>query len=350
MPQKRNPENKGFPPRWRALHGAIYYRVPKGLEYQWDNKRLFRLGKTPSEAYKTWAARLEGQIKSDTIGQLLDRYTLEVIPTKEPTTQRSNIFELKQLRNAFSDQLLTDLQPKDVYAFVDARSAKVSARREVALLSHAFTKAVEWGYINRHPFKGEIRLKGEKPRSRYVEDWEIVECLGLPPVRKSGSVLAIQAYIRLKLITGLRRGDLLRLRITDCDSDGIHVQPNKTRKATGKSIIYNWSDNLREAFDMAKAARPVDISPWLFCNSQGKSYICENTGDASGWNSMWGRFFDRVLVETKVTERFTEHDLRAKCASDAETLEHARQLLAHADSKITQRVYRRKPERVKPAK
>jgi integrase len=57
---------------------------------------------------------------------------------------------------------------------------------------------------------------------------------------------------------------------------------------------------------------------------------------------------DRVLDETKVKERFTEHDIRAKAASDAETLEHAQKLLAHADSKITDRVYRRKPEKVRP--
>jgi hypothetical protein len=63
---------------------------------------------------------------------------------------------------------------------------------------------------------------------------------------------------------------------------------------------------------------------------------------------MWQRFMDRVLTETKVTVRFTEHDLRAKCASDAESLEHARALLAHADSRLIERVYRRKPERVKP--
>lgn len=49
-----------------------------------------------------------------------------------------------------------------------------------------------------------------------------------------------------------------------------------------------------------------------------------------------------------VTERFTEHDLPAKCASEAETLVHAQQLLARADSATTQRIYRRRPERVKP--
>jgi integrase len=57
---------------------------------------------------------------------------------------------------------------------------------------------------------------------------------------------------------------------------------------------------------------------------------------------------DRVLTETQVKERFTEHDLRAKCASDAATLEHARALLSHADARTTEAVYRRKPEQVKP--
>jgi integrase len=65
---------------------------------------------------------------------------------------------------------------------------------------------------------------------------------------------------------------------------------------------------------------------------------------------MWGRFMDRVLKETKVTDRFTEHDLRAKCASDADSLEHARALLSHADARTTEAIYRRKPERVKPLK
>jgi len=57
----------------------------------------------------------------------------------------------------------------------------------------------------------------------------------------------------------------------------------------------------------------------------------------------------RVLKETEVKERFTEHDLWAKVASDAESLERAKQLMTHSDAKMTERVYRRKPERIKPA-
>ena len=58
----------------------------------------------------------------------------------------------------------------------------------------------------------------------------------------------------------------------------------------------------------------------------------------------------RGTEETQVTEHFTEHDLRAKCASDAESLEHARAMLAHADARTTEAIYRRRPERVNPAR
>lgn len=350
MPQKRNAENKGFPPRWRKLHGAIYYRVPKGMEDHWDNKKLYRLGSTPSEAYTKWAEKIDNNIKGETIGQILDRYAQQVIPTKAPRSQTADKYNIQKLRAVLGDMFLTDLEPKHVYQYVDKRQGKVSAKRQIALLSHAFTKAVEWGYINKHPFKGEIRLEGEKPRTRYVEDWEIIECLSLSPMRKAGSVIAIQAYIRFKLLTGIRRGDLLRIRMADCQEDGIHITPHKTEKRGGRSTIYEWSAELRNAVDMAKAARPIDISPFLFCNKYGAGYLNEKTGTASGWDSMWQRFMDRILEETEIKERFTEHDLRAKVASDAESLEHARQLLSHADSKITDRIYRRKAEVVKPAK
>lgn len=346
MPVKRNKENEGLPARWKLQHGAYYYRVPPGLEALWDGKQMFRLGKTLPEAYKTWADRLGGADRARTVGQLLDRYLLEVVPTKAPTTQANNQIFIKALRKAFGDAPLGAIKPRHVYQYVDKRTKKIAAHREIEILSHAYTKAVQWGYLDRHPFKGEVRLEGEAPRTRYVEDWELLEALALEPKRKSGSVGMIQAYLRVKLLTGLRRGDMLRLAMVDLAEDGIHVTPGKTEKSSGKRIIIDWSDELHAAVDAAKAVRPV-LSPYLFCNRRGACYVKED-GTANGWDSIWQRFMDRLLSDTKIKQRFTEHDIRAKCASDAETLEHARALLAHADGRTTKRVYRRKPERVKP--
>ena len=359
MPRQRNQENKGLPLRWQHKHGAYYYQVPPGLEQAWDNKKLFRLGKTLPEAYKTFAERVATPERINTIGALLDRYLLEIVPTKQPKTRTSNQLAIPRLRAVFGTMPLAALKPKHVYQYVDRRSkkkkddsgrvtgGKIVAHREIEVLSHAFTKAVEWGCIDRHPFKKEVRLEGEKPRSRYVEDWEVIEALALPSKRKAGSVLMIQAYLRLKLLTGMGQGDLLRLTVSQLKDDGIHIQRHKTAESTGKRTIYMWSPELRAAIEQAKATRPC-ISPFLFCTKTGESYVNEDTGEAYGWKSMWQRFMDRVLKETKVTQRFTEHDLRAKVGSDAESLERARALLSHADVRTTELIYRRKPEKVAP--
>lgn len=361
MPRKRKPENRGLPARWQFTHGAYYFFVPAGLEAQWDGKRRFRLGATLPEAYRTWASRVDRPEAIRTIADALDRYLQEVVPSKAQTTQTGNALAVRQLRAVFGGMPLTAIRPRHVYQYVDKRSQKRTteagrttggrtvAHREVEVLSHAFTKAVEWGLLDRHPFKGEVRLTGEKSRDRYVEDWEVVACLSLDSRRKRGSVLAIQAYMRIKLMTGLARGDLLRLTVADLRDDGIHVQRHKTANTTGRRTIYSWTPELRQAVEDAKAARPV-LSPFLFCNRAGRGYVDEATGEAHGWDSMWQRFMDRVLRETEVSQRFTEHDLRAKCASDADSLERARALLQHATSATTQRHYRRRPERVEPLK
>ncbi|MDO8728744.1 MAG: hypothetical protein Q7K26_02500 [bacterium] len=117
---------------------------------------------------------------------------------------------------------------------------------------------------------------------------------------------------------------------------------------TEKATRQKSRTKIREAVPLAMTVRPVQLSPFLFCNRDGKGYFYDTTGRAGGCESLWCGFFARVMDETTVIERFTEHDLRAKCASDAKTLEHAAALLSHADSKITERVYRRKPEFVEP--
>ena len=158
-----------------------------------------------------------------------------------------------------------------------------------------------WPPIGGLPFKGEVRLEGEKPRDRYVEDWEVLECLSLKSQRKKGSVMAIHAYIKLKLITGMARGDMLRLTMSDFKDDGIHIQRHKTKDSTGKRTVYKWSPELTRYVEQAKQARPA-LSAFLFCNKFGQGYIDEATGDCHGWDSMWQRFMDRVIAETKMNQ------------------------------------------------
>ena len=352
MPRKRVANNKGLPPRWRLRHGAYFYRVPPGQEHRWDGKREFRLGSTLHEAHRAWAARLERSTTVlETVGQLLDRYLIEVVPTKAASTRADNERAIVRLKAVFDLVPIRDFKPTYAYRYRDQRgkTAPTAANRELEVLSHAFTKAIEWGAREDHPMiGGKFRKLSTPPRDRYVEDWELTEALRLPPFRKKGSVRMIQAYLKVKLLTGRRRSELLRLKVTDCGADGPVFELAKQRQTKLKSMYMEWSDALRAAIDEALAARPVDIGPYVFCDNRGRPYIDDEGQVKDGWDSIWQRFMDRVLVETKVEERFTEHDIRAKSGSDADDLERARELLAHLSAATTQRIYRRRPKRIKP--
>ncbi len=351
MARKRVAINKGLPPNWIFYHGAIYYRVPPSCEAAWDGKNQLRLGKTLSDAYLSYSARIKVEdMIIVTIGQLFERYALEVVPTKAPKTQIENQRAIKNLSATFWDIPIADFEPIHAYQYRDRRGkdAPTSANRELEVLSHAFTKAIEWGVARNHPMiEGKFRKISTPPRDRYIEDWEIAEILKLESKRVLGSIRAIQAYIKIKLLTGLRRGDMLSLRTSDLKEDGIHVQPRKTAKTTRIRLIINWSPTLRTTVEEALAARPGRHVPWLFCTTHGECYVRED-GSANAWDCMWQRFMERVLKETRVEKRFTEHDLRAKCGSDADSLEHAQALLAHADSATTKRIFRGRPDRIDP--
>ena len=342
-PKPRGEENRGLPARWRFKHGAYYYRVPDGLAELWEGKKEYRLASTLNEAYRVWAARLDIFANAKTMAELLDRYALEVIPLKAPKSQESNLISIRKLKPVFGHMPIAAVKPIHIYQFRDkrGREGKTAANRDIEVLSHAFTKAIEWGLCEHHPVRGKVKKFSTPPRRRYVEDWEIQEAL------KVASPF-IKAYIRLKLLTGLRRGDMLSIKVSDLKEDGIHVTPRKTANSTGKKMIITWSEELHAAIDEIMKLRKKIYALWLFHTNRGQPYI-KPDGSANGFDSIWGRFMEKVLTRTSVQERFTEHDLRAKVASDT-NIEHAKNLLGHTSSILTERVYRRKAFLIKPAK
>lgn len=195
MPRRRRPENKGLPARWRYYHGAYYYLVPSGMEHQWDGKKQFRLGSNLIEAYRCWSARLELHAEAKSIGELLERYVLEVVPEKAPKSQTNNIAALRRLKPVFGHMPITGLKPVHVYGYLDKRgkTGRTAANREIEVLSHAYTKAIEWGLTDTHPIKQKVRKLSTPPRTRYIEDWEIVEALS---IARAGSAAASRWSVR----------------------------------------------------------------------------------------------------------------------------------------------------------
>ena len=315
-------------PQRMYLRSGTYYFVEYGTN-KWMN-----LGRDYVKAMAEYA-RLRGpQGPLVAMSDVIDRYIEEVAPTKATRTYNDNVKEARYLRAGFGKLRPTEIRPKTIYAYMDARgrSSETRANRELALLSHMFTKAIRWGVVESNPCKGVERFK-EKPRTRYIEDWEYLAF-------KEHAGEQIAAYMDFKLITGLRVADILSMRLAQIQDDGIHVTISKT----GKRIVIKWSDALRVAVErVRKIPRPVR-GLHLFCTRHGMPYT------VSGFSSIWQRKMKAAVANGVFKERFTDHDIRRKTASDLDDPEHAKRLLGHSNVAVTLKYYRVKPEIVEPGR
>lgn len=325
--------DRHLPERVYQHHGAYYLVI--------DNKWQ-RLGSTLSEMYQA-LAKMEGQRENMLhMGQLLDRYLREVVSAKKPATQRSNLNSIQFLRPFFGQMKVSEVETIHAYQYREVRKASGSSavNRDLEVLSHLFSKAIEWGLIgnDKHPTRG-LQIKLPTPaRDRYVTDNEVAQFMTI-----CGDFL--RSYLGIKLMTGLSKADILSITMQSIQADGIHYTRRKTEGRGAKPKIISMTPELAEAIATARRIRPTGISSiYLFATKDGQPYI-KPDGKTSGFDSIWQRKMAKA-VEMGIP-RFTEHDLRAKVASDT-TLDHAQKLMDHTSPGITQRVYRRAPEIVFP--
>ena len=318
MGRKRR-TRKDLPEKVYFRHGA-YYLVDRA-------GRWVRLHREYSRAMQHYGEMRENTGFHGSIASLMDRYMVSVAPKKARSTYLNNLKEMKPLRAVFGSMRPEDVRPRDIYAYLDKRPL-VAGNREKALLSHLFNCAIEWGAAEDNPCRQvrRNRQNQERPRTRYVEDWEyrLVWKLAAPILR---------CAMDLSYITGMRQGDLLRIRLRDLTEEGIFVQEGKT----GKRTIYEWTPELRVLVEQLRKLREIG-SLYLICTRAGQRYTSD------GFRSLWQRLMRKALEEG-LQERFTFHDLRAKTGSDADK---PVELLGHDDARTTNRVYRRKPRKVRP--
>lgn len=325
-------KDKHLPPRVYIKHGA-YWLVT--LENKW-----IRLGTTFAEAMGEWTRLASTNTRLTTMGQLFDRYLLEVSPLRAKATHKGNQFAIAQLRTVFNNAPPDEVTPVHIYGYLDRRGkvAKRGANIERGVLSHVFTKAIEWGIVTDNPCKHVKRLK-QKKRNRYVTDEEY------NAVRQFSPGL-IACAMEMAYLTGLRKADVLGLRLSDLTSEGISVTPRKTENSTEVRLIIEWSPALKECVASVKALPRGIRGLYLFCTRRGAPYSTD------GFDSIWQRMIRRAFKEGIIQERFRFHDLRRKAATDAEKLhgrEYARKLLAHATQSMTGN-YISGVQRVQPVK
>jgi integrase len=268
-----------------------------------------------------------------TMGDVLDKYLIEIVPQKSTRTQEDYRRHCGKLKHAFGDMQPDGIQITDLYDFHDARKAPVQANREITVLGVVYRYAIRWRAATKNPVHGFIYAE-ERSRDRLVTGRErrLFATHYCPEW--------LRAYTLLKYLTGRRQGELLRLGLFSVKPAGFAVRISKKRRE--RELLIEWTPRLRRVVDyiVGKLRRPKS-SLMLFHGERGRPMT------ARGFKSAWQRAMAKW--EAAGNARFWEHDLRAMTSSAAETDERARELLDHESVRTTRRSYRRASvQKVKP--
>ena len=250
-----------------------------------------------------------------------------------PNTQRQNELICRRLGAVFGAIRPADWDGQWGRHYLRAATAAVRANRDIAVLSVLFRRAVAAGLIGANPIR-ELKRNPERPRRRYVTDAELHDFL-----RHCDD--ALRSYVALKLTTGLRRGQLLRLRWSDWDGRELRAPAAKG----GRETIYSGEG--------LPAAMQALERTWPPPNPDAPLVGISERAFRGRWERAMKRHLAAVAgadVAARAAARFTEHDLRAKVATDSVDIGTAQARLGHTSSAVTEAVYIRGPRRVAAAR
>ena len=277
-------------------------------------------GEDPAEARR----RAQAEVS---FGQICDRYLLEHVAVRnKPSTARETrrIVDL-HLRPKFARAKLSTIRKSDIRDWHRGmRERPYMANRALACLSKIFSLCVnDWELRSDNPTHGISRFKEEK-RARYLSPKEfMVFGRALIDAEKNGVNPIAIAAIRLMVLTGCRRQEILSLRKDYIDFEGSRL--NLPDSKTGaKQVLLGQT-----AIDYLKSLCADTPGEFVLPSHQtGKHFV----GVPKVWNS---------LRQTIGMEDVRLHDLRHTFASVAatggESLLMIKSLLGHADIATTQR-------------
>lgn len=353
----RDKKNRDLPPRMlrrvRIMKsGAVWVSYYYNGRDEAGKRKEIPLGTDLEEAKVEWA-RLE-RTKAlpraqHTMAALFDRYERDIIPGKAPRTQQDNRNELKQLRRAFESAPIDAITPQVVAQYRDARTAKTRGNREIALLSHMFTIAREWGLTDKENPCLRVRRNKEKVRDYYAADdvWQAVY---------SNAVQELRDAMDLAYLTGQRPADSIKPTLSDLADDHMLVDQGKT----GKRLRIR----LRDGDEPTGLGLFIEglLERRALAGIRTSTLITNPTGLRLSYAMLRNRWDEARAAAAKVADdagdqglaarirQFQFRDIRPKAATEIEDLSHASKLLGHTKEQITKRVYRRLGESVNPTK
>jgi integrase len=330
---------KGFGVRVTAGASRAFilnYRTRHGRE------RRFTNGNFPD--WRTTAARAEatelkklidrggdplGDVEAGriapTVADLCDRFIAEYLPRKRASTAKSyqQIIEA-EIRRPLGRRKVAEIHFADIDGLHReiSKRAPYRANRVVAVLSRMFSLAIKWEWRTDNPCRG-VERNDEVKRYRYLSGDELARLLDVLAERTGQSTDAI----RMLLMTGARRGEVLAARWDDFDFEkGIWSKPASAVKTRREHHVPLSAPALALLSKLREQAE--SDAQWLFPAADGGHR--KDLKDA--WISICR---DAKIVGLRVHD--LRHSFASQLASGGASLPLIGALLGHSSPATTQR-------------
>jgi integrase len=243
---------------------------------------------------------VQAERKAETVDELCDRFIAEHLPRKRPTTARGYHTAIKlYIRPALGAMKIKSVTFADadrLHRSITKRGKTYQANRVHRVLSKMFALAVKWHYRTDNPCRG-VEKNREHERERYLTEAEgarLMRALDADRDQVSADLL------RLALLTGARRNEIIALKWQDVDlTKGSWTKPH-TKPGEKQHVPLNAQ---ARAVLAARYERDSDVEqPFL---RERKLFSAERAVE-----HCWGR----VRVTAKL-EGMRVHDLRHSFAS-----------------------------------
>jgi integrase len=300
-------------------HGIIFMRLADGdgrytVNIMVDGERIHRvIGKESDGVTRKQAEDFIQKVRTDaregrlnlpkgrklTLGfrSAADKY-LEILELEGGKDIKSKTNRLKcHLKPFFNDKPLAKIATFDVERYkklrLEENAAKGTINRELAALSHLFSKAIEWKWVNHAPATIK-RLKEDAGRITYLTTEQIARLI---KAAISDRAEQLYPFIVIGLETSMRRSEILSIKFENIDIDKLVIYiPSSKTGAREQPITKHLGEFLKGYIDAA-----VDGQEWLFPSLRSK------TGHTVNVEKPWRRI---VLAADLDPAQVVRHTLR----------------------------------------
>ena len=273
-------------------HGIIFERLPNGdgrytVNIMVDGLRIHRaIGRESEGVTRKQAEDFIEKVKTDSrAGRLnLPKGRKVVLGFKEAAEkylvklkeEGGKDLKAKKMRLThhlvpfFKGKPLSNISTFDIKRYkksrLDAEISPGTINRELAVISHIFSKALEWGWINHKPVSIK-RLKENPGRIVYLTPDQIERLLQAAGQNENPQ---IYPFMRIGLATSMRKMEILSIKISDISIQRKNIFiPNSKTGARNQPITNELAGFLTEYIEALQSQSPGQR--WLFPSDKSET-------------------------------------------------------------------------------